>query len=255
MKRLFVGALLVLGSTCVVRAQEVGPVGIEIRTSSTPDFATTSAARVNLVAPVKGADLLSDTLTAADAPAGGGGGAPTLTTALAVPVTEADPAKPEPQPKFLYGGRDDYRWQLGLGVAWERFRSNIFNASAVGLNSSVAYFTNDWFGVEGDISAMYAPVIYQNEHVKLLNYVGGPKIAWRQRRWEPWAHVLVGGSHEQPKTAGFSKSSFAFQAGGGADFRWNPRLSFRLDADYLHTSFFSKSQHNFLLGGGIVFHF
>jgi len=254
MKRLFVGALLVLGSTCVVRAQVTAPTGIEIRTSSTPDFASTSAARTNLIAPVKSADLFSDTLAADDASANGGG-APALTTALAVPLNEADPATPEPRPKFLYGGRDDYRWQLGLGVAWERFRSNIFNASAVGLNSSVAYFTNDWFGVEGDITATFAPTIYRNEHVKLLNFVGGPKIAWRQRRWEPWAHVLFGGSHEMPQTAAGGKNAFAIQAGGGADFRWNPRLSFRLDADYLRNSFFGKSQNNFLLGGGIVFHF
>jgi hypothetical protein len=179
-----------------------------------------------------------------------------LETALAVPVSEADPATPEPpQPKFLYGGRDDYRWQLALGIAWERFRSSIFDASAVGVNSSVAYFTNDWLGVEGDISAMYAPQIFDREHVKIVNFLGGPKIAWRQRRWEPWAHVLFGGSHVLPQTAGNSKTGFAIQAGGGADFRFNPRLSFRLDADYLRNTFFKSSQNNFLLGGGVVFHF
>jgi hypothetical protein len=254
MKRLLIGAILGLGSAGAVCPQDAAPSGIEVRTTAASDFASTSAARANLVAHINSSaplfvpdSALAESTNAVPAP---------LVTALAVPVSEADAAAPEPpQPRFLYGGRDDYRWQLGLGIAWERFRSSIFNASAVGVNSSVAYFTNDWFGVEGGISAMYAPQIFDREHVKLVNFVGGPKIAWRQRRWEPWAHVLVGGSHVLPQTAGNSKTSFAIQAGGGADFRWNPRFSFRLDADYLHNSFYKSSQNNFLLGGGIVFHF
>jgi hypothetical protein len=252
MNRLFAGALLMLGSVCAAQAQDAAPAGIEIKTNATPDFATTSAARVSLIAPGSGAAPFFAPDALADESANTSG-VPPLATALAVPL--ADPGTPEPRPKFLYGGRDDYRWQLGLGVAWERFRSSIFNASAVGVNTSVGYFLNDWFGVEGDISALFAPQILDREHVKLVNYLGGPKIAWRQRRWEPWLHVLVGGSHEQPQTAGNSKSAFAVQAGGGADFRWTPRLSFRLDADYLHNTYFKQSQNNFLLGGGLVFHF
>jgi hypothetical protein len=227
---------------------------MEVRTTAALDFASTSAARTTLIihgdssAPVFVPDAgLSTSSNAVPTP---------LATALAVPVTEADPALPKPKPKFLYGGRDDYRWQLGLGVAWERFRSNIFDASEIGLNTSVAYFTNNWFGIEGGVSAMFAPSIYDNDPVRIVNYVGGPKIAWREHRWEPWAHVLVGGSHEQPQTAGNNgRNSLAVQAGGGADFRLNPRFSLRLDADYLYNRFFKSSQNNFLLGGGVVFHF
>jgi opacity protein-like surface antigen len=254
MNRLFAGALLVLGSVCAAQAQDPAPAGIEVKTSAAPDFLTTSAARVNLITPVGNAGALFVPDGLAEPPANLGG-VPPLSTALAVPLTDADPATPEPRPKFLFGGRDDYRWQLGLGIAWERFRSSVFNASAVGVNTSLGYFLNDWFGVEGDVSALFAPEILEHEHVKLLNYVVGPKIAWRQRRWEPWAHILVGGSHEQPQTAVSGKSAFALQAGGGADFRFNPRLSFRLNADYLHNTFFNQTQNNFLLGGGVVFHF
>jgi hypothetical protein len=253
MKRLFFGAILGLATVGALHAQSMAPSGIEVTTSATPDFATTSAARVNLITPANSSAplfvpdaALSATADPVPAP---------LATALAVPLAGADPAIPEPKPKFLYGGRDDYRWQLGLGVAWERFRSSIFNASEIGVNSSVAYFTNDWFGIEGGVSAMFAPSIYDNDPVRIVNYVVGPKIAWRQRRWEPWAHVMVGGSHEQPQTVASGRNGFAIQAGGGADFRWNPRLSFRLDADYLRNNFFKESQNNFLLGGGIVFHF
>ena len=162
---------------------------------------------------------------------------------------------PAPDPKFLYGGRDDFRWQLAIGADWFRFRSSIFNASAVGVKSSVTYFTNEWFGIEGNVSATFAPEIFDREHVKVLVYGAGPKIAWREKKWEPWAHAIIGGSHEQPQTAGNSKNAFAVQVGGGADYRINPRLSGRLEADWVHTSYFSQSQNNFELMGGVVFHF
>jgi opacity protein-like surface antigen len=58
-----------------------------------------------------------------------------------------------------------------------------------------------------------------------------------------------------PKTAGNSKNAFAVEVGGGADYRFNPRLSGRLQGDWVHTSFFSQSQNNFQLVGGVVFHF
>jgi len=178
-----------------------------------------------------------------------------VATALAVPLENAEPASPSPQPKFLYGGRDDYRWQLGIGATWLRFQSSAFNASAVGVNTSVVYFTNDWFGIEGDITAAFAPTIFANEHVKIGTYGGGPKIAWRQKQWEPWLHGIFGGARVQPQVAGQGRNSYSIKAGAGADYRWNPRISFRLEGDYLRTGFFKQSQNNFQLAGGIVFHF
>jgi hypothetical protein len=175
-------------------------------------------------------------------------------SALGSPAPDASPS-PSPDPKFVYGGRDDFRWQLAIGADWIRFRSSIFNASAVGINTSVTYFTNEWFGIEGTVSTGFAPEIFDREHVKLLVYGAGPKIAWREKKWEPWVHAIFGGSHEQPQTAGHSKNSYAIEAGGGADYRFNPRLSGRLEADWVRTGFFSQSQNNFQLMGGVVFHF
>ena len=127
--------------------------------------------------------------------------APNYASPTASPSSDASPAPaPAPAPTFLYGGRDDYRWQLGIGVDWMRFRSSIFNASAVGVDSSVTYFLNNWFGVEGNVVTAFAPQIFDREHVKLLVYGAGPKIAWRENKWEPWMHAIVGGAHEQPQT-------------------------------------------------------
>jgi opacity protein-like surface antigen len=251
MKRLFASALLLLGSVCVARAQVSAPILTIDRENAAQDFSVTSAAKAALV------DFLAaeDTFSPQPGKATDTYATPVVGTALALPLENADPASPSPKPKFLYGGRDDYRWQLGLGATWYRFQSSIFNANAIGITTSVVYFTNDWFGIEGDITSAFGPTIFANEHVKLALYGAGPKIAWRQKRWEPWLHGIFGGAHEQPQTAAGSRNSYSIKAGGGADYRWNPRVSFRLEGDYVRTGFFSQSQNNFQLSGGVVFHF
>src|SRR5262249_1175426 len=138
MKRLIACTLLALGGAAAALVQAPEPANdstVTTMTSPTPapiDFANTSAARVTLLDPVafgsRSANASSGTFTTAD----------------------PEPAKPEP--RFVFGGRDDFRWQLSFGVAWNRFRSSIFNASAVGINTSLSYFTNDWFAIEGNIT-------------------------------------------------------------------------------------------------------
>jgi len=250
MKRLLLASLL-LGSVSVAQAQVSAPILQIDRGNAAPDFSATSAAKATLLSDLAAADTFS---TQAAKPASTFA-APGVATALALPFENAEPAPPSPQPRFLYGGRDDYRWELGLAASWLRFRSSVFNASAVGISTSVVYFTNEWFAVEGNITAVFAPTIFQNEHIKIATYGAGPKIAWRQKRWEPWLHGVFGGAHEQPQIAGQSRNSYAIKAGGGADYRWNPRLSFRLEGDYVRTGFFHSSQNNFQLAGGLVFHF
>src|SRR6266852_4464218 len=251
MKRLLLSALL-LGSVSVARAQVSAPSLTNDRGNAGPDFSATSAARRGgLLSDLATGDPFSELAAKPANPFA----APIVATTLALPLNAAEPASPSPQPKFLYGGRDDYRWELGLGVTWLRFQSSAFNASAVGINTSLVYFTNDWFGIEGNITAAFAPTILVNEHVKIATYGGGPKIAWRQKQWEPWLHGIFGGAHEQPQIAGQSRNTYVIKAGGGADYRWNPRISFRLEGDYVRTGFFKQSQNNFQLAGGFVFHF
>ena len=245
MKRQLVVLLLVLGMGCAARAQEAASDSQNADRNVAADFSAASSTNASLFQP---APVLSVSPTPSF-------GSP-VPAASPFGTAAPDPSPaPAPDPKFLYGGRDDFRWQLAIGVDWLRFRSSIFDASAVGVKSSVTYFTNDWFGIEGNVSATFAPEIFDREHVKVLVYGGGPKIAWREKKWEPWAHAIIGGSHEQPQTAGNSKNAFAVQVGGGADYRFNPRLSGRLEADWVHTSYFSQNQNNFELMAGVVFHF
>jgi opacity protein-like surface antigen len=250
--RIFATALLVLGSVCMAEAQETAPpetsgnanVVAILTADSAPRMTPLRSRNDNSVFFLSSAKPMN-TLEA-----------PVVTTALAVPLAAGEPAAPSPKPKFLYSRDDIVRWELGLGVNWIRFRSSIFNASAVGLKTSVVYYTNEWFGIEGNISTAFAPEIFDREHVKLLVYGGGPKIAWRRyKRWDPWLHGIFGGAHEQPQTAGNSRSSYSILAGGGADYNFNARFSGRLEGNYIRTGFFGQSQNNFQLGAGLVVHF
>jgi hypothetical protein len=251
MKRLFGLAALLLGSTCVAQGQSAAPALTNEKNNVSLDLASTSATKTTLFDPLFSAEAI---FPVAAAPASTFS-TPAVAKPLSLTLETPEPAASSPVPKFVFGGRDDYRWQLGFGIDWIRFRSSVFNASAVGFRTTVTYFTNSWFGIEGSVSAAYAPTIFQNEHVKLLLYGGGPKVAWRQRTWEPWLHAIVGGAHEQPQTAVGGRNAFGVQLGGGADYRFNPRFSGRLQADYVRTSFFSQSQNNFQLSAGIVIHF
>jgi hypothetical protein len=117
-------------------------------------------------------------------------------------------------------------------------------------------YTNDWFGVEGDVVTVFSPdTVSANNHGKLFGGAGGFRIGGRRARWEPWAHALVGGTHLQPQTAYGSRNAIMAIAGVGVDYRVHARLSFRGEGDYVYTGYFSQSQSNFQFIGGVVLHF
>ena len=246
MKSACVFALLLVGCVNVTQAQAESTKPLLDTDNAAPDFSATSAARATLPDLLVVADSFGRVGTTST---------PHLSTALPAEFASADPASPSPKPRLVYGGRGDYRWQLGISLVWVRFNSSQFNANAIGVKTSVTYFLNEWLGVEGSVTAAFSPTTIGNNHVKLLIYGGGPKVAWRQERWEPWLHAIFGGAHEQPQTPSQSRSSYAIEAGGGADYRWNPHLSFRAEGDYLRTGFFGQSQNSFEIAGGAVIHF
>ena len=251
MKSLFVCAFLLLGSATAAQAQVDTGKPLFGTDNAAPDFSATSAAKATL----------PDFLAAADSFAQPGAtsvsalSASHLDTALLAELAPADPPTPSPKPSFVYGGRDDYRWQLGLSLAVFHFQSSVFSPTGIGVETSVAYFLNEWLGVEGSLTGAFSPTTYGGSNVKTLVYGAGPKVAWRQKRWEPWLHGIFGGGHEQPQTAAGGRNSYSIMAGGGADYRWNPHLSFRLEGDYVRTAFFHQGQNNFQIAGGAVLHF
>jgi hypothetical protein len=252
MIRFFATALLVLGSVSIAQAQDIVPGDPNETTNVAQGFAASSIPKPSSISFMTAGDPFflppAKTTTAFET-------LPVVATALAVPLDAADPGAAPPKPKFLYSKDDIVRWELSLGLDWVRFRSSIFNASAIGVRTSLTYFTTDWFGIEGDVSATFAPQIFDREHVKLLVYGVGPKIAYRERKWEPWLHAILGGAHEQPQTAGNGKNTYSIQLGGGADYSFNARFSGRIQGNYIRTGFFGQSQNNFELGAGLVVHF
>jgi opacity protein-like surface antigen len=231
MKKALLGVMLLMGTASGVFAQD-GEMGQGQNAAA--DFNNSSVSQVTLFPTSRAASALP---TPSPAPAG-------------------LPAAPAAKPKYVFfGDRDDYRWQLGVGVEFFRFRSNVINASMVGLNTTLTYFTNSWFALEGNLVTGFAPTIYQNEHVKLFGGAGGIRIGGRRQRWEPWGHALVGGSHLQPQTAGASRTSILAQAGLGVDYRVHSRLSFRVEGDWVYTSYFNQTQNNFQGVAGAVLHF
>jgi hypothetical protein len=239
MKKPILGMVIILGFACAVCAQEAGNAPSAGRTAenAAAPFSDTSAAQVNLLE-TSNSEFRSFALATPGAPD-------------PAPV----PAAPAPKPNFIYGNRDDYRWQLAVGVGFYRFQSNIINASLVGTNTTVSYFTNGWLAVEGNIVTGFAPAINVNEHVKYFGGGGGIRVGGRRNRFEPWAHVLVGGAHLQPQTSGSSRSGFSTQAGIGLDYRLHARFSVRAETDWVYTKLFNQSQNNFQAALDVVYHF
>jgi len=239
MKNARIAVRLLVGLACGVSAQEGNAE--QGRTNAGASFSESSASQVTLFSTSNAANF------ALPSP---------VSEASEVPAPAPLPAAPTPRPKYVvFGDRDDYRWQLGVALEYFRFRSNIYDASMLGLNTSLTYFTNSWFAFEGDIVTGFAPPIYQNDYVKLFGGSGGIRIGGRKARWEPFGHALVGGSHLQPQTAAGGRTSLLAQAGLGMDFRVHARLSLRLEGDWVYTQYFNQTQNNFQGVAGVVFHF
>lgn|SRR5579859_621431 len=243
MKKVLLFVLVTLAVSGVMRAQDDRTASPQANLNVAADFANTSAAWPG------SSDVLASPLIAPKVVPHVG---PADPGTLAAPA-EAPPAAPAP--KYVYGSRDDFRWELALGIALVRFRSSLYYATAVGTNTSLTYFTNDWLGVEGNINTGFAPTIYQNEHVKYVSYGGGPKVAWRGRQLEPWAHAIIGAAHILPQTADHSQNGFAMQVGGGADYRIYPHLSVRLEVDWVKSHLFAAWQNSAQANADIVLHF
>jgi opacity protein-like surface antigen len=239
MKKPILGMAIVLATACTVCAQQSGSVPDPGRDSenAAAAFENTSAAQVSLV----------------DTSASGSFNLSPATPATAEPAPL--PAAPAAKPKFVWGDRDDYRWQLGLGVEFLRFRSNVFDASIVGVNTTINYYTNSWFAIEGNLVTAFGPPLVQDDHVKYFEGAGGVRMGGRRAQFEPWVHALVGGAHMQPQTAAGSRSALTVTGGGGLDYRVNSRLSLRGEVDYIYSRFYSQTQNNFQAAVGVVFHF
>jgi hypothetical protein len=231
MNRLVTAAFLALGTCASLPAQQTGLFSVNSSNSSSHLTSTSDS-------------YLFPELAPPAAPAAFPAPKPALPNAPAPPQTGA---LNEPT----------YRWELAAGFEYVHFQSGPFDANLFGFHTAAAYNINDYFALEGSLVSAFGGDVLGGEQARFVMYTGGGRFGWKleRRRWAPWVHALVGGVRVNPQTANESKNGFALQAGGGADFRFNPRMSFRGEVDYIHTMLYSSSQNNFQVGAGVVFHF
>jgi hypothetical protein len=180
-----------------------------------------------------------------------------VSPALAAPngaEPAASPAAPQvhgPLPSDLT------RWQVGISYEYFRLRLPIGSGGQNGLNTSFTYYLNDWLGIEGDVGPAFGRVS-PTIQTKFLWYGGGVRAYFhRERRWQPWAHALFGGTHLN-RTQGIGPTSFAgfgIVAGGGVDRAFSNVFSWRVQGDLVETHLLGGFNTNFEFKTGIVINF
>lgn len=152
------------------------------------------------------------------------------------------------------------RWEVFGGYSYLRLDSKSFGFASDytnlnGWNAAGTFNLNlKWSGTI-DLSGHYG------SQLSTLNYMIGPQYSWRRDKSKFFVHGLIGkGQNRVNITVGtqthFESVGRAFAGGGGFDWDWSPRFTFRVvQADYLNTSTFGKSQNDIRVSTGVIFHF
>lgn len=149
--------------------------------------------------------------------------------------------------------------------------SSLDRASLNGWNGSLEGKIVPWVGIVADLSGHYGsdtfpgfceviigPCPNVNRSVTEYNALFGPRVSFTVGKVRPFAEALIGVGHVNtpsgPTLPG-SDTSLATGLGGGVDYHLFPLVAWRLQADYIRTSFFGTSQGNARISTGIVIHF
>jgi hypothetical protein len=185
----------------------------------------------------------------------------TFTAAAQDSTAAFDAASPsaEPAAPVTFSPADREPWQLGVGFQVHHFGVLGQGFHTIGFNTDITRYLNDWFGIEGTAVFGYgsngsAPSL----PVKTLFAGGGPHIVLKDRgQFEPWFHVLVGLQHfrfTQGPILG-SNSAIGFMGGGGVDYKFAGRASWRFQADFIGTRFGSGIDKSYSFGTGLILNF
>ena len=121
-----------------------------------------------------------------------------------------------------------------------------------------AYYPSKWLGVVGEVSGVADT---DGRGSSIYTFMGGPRATLRHGRFEPYAQVLIGGSHlsnsrVQQGTGRASTNSFAAAVGGGVDLKVVHHFAIRLiQVDYLLVHSGGATENNLRLSTGFVFRF
>jgi len=202
-------------------------------------------------------------------------------------TTLGAPAQPAP-PQGRSPSTDDLAplaWQAGINYSYVGFdlASGGIRRSYNGVSATVSrYADNDgWWGIEGyinftggsiasDINRDDGPHVINNSasSVTAIQTVfgGGPRFAYRKKKFEPWAHLIFAG--DLFKFSGVSVqvaagetltvssyTGFSIVAGGGVDYKINRRFAIRGGVDSISSRVREAWYQSVSAGGGLVISF
>lgn len=87
------------------------------------------------------------------------------------------------------------------------------------------------------------------------NFLFGPRVSVSVSRFRPFAEALFGVARVNVNNGIGSDTSLATAVGGGLDYKIIKPIAWRIQGDYVHTSFFSTDQNNVRISTGIVVRF
>ena len=160
--------------------------------------------------------------------------------------------------------------EAGLGYSY--LSLEVPSSSRLNLNGVDANLTVDFsshLGARADFAYDFAPNAYgSGNKAQVLSYLGGPLLyLWNHKRTSVYMHSLFGGARVSGAVPASNYgywlgyiNKFSFDVGGGVQYRDTKSLSYRLGADYLHSSFIDpnaavRGQNNLRVTASVVYIF
>ncbi len=149
-------------------------------------------------------------------------------------------------------------WQIGLGFQYQHHDA-FQGFHVIGYNADLTRYVNEWFGVEGTVALGFGSTSgTPTLDAKSLFFGGGPHISiYNSARFEPFVHVLAGWERLRfTETAKLGvNSAVAFYGGGGVDYKFGGRASWRVQGDFIGSHFGNSINKNYSFGTGFIFNF
>jgi len=152
------------------------------------------------------------------------------------------------------------KYEVGFNYSWLHVNADNRDYQRTGNGGSgyVEYNLTNIVGLVGDFGG-YANT-RKGIDAKAMTYMFGPRFNWRHSKLTPYAQFFFGGTYvwnAQSQT----QNAFAMAAGGGIDYNFNHRISFKpIQVEYLLTEVndkqgFGSRQNDIRYSAGIVFKF
>jgi hypothetical protein len=148
--------------------------------------------------------------------------------------------------------------QIGLGFQYQH-QNAYAGFHTIGYNTDVTRYLTEWFGIEGTgVFGFGITAGTPSLTAKSFFVGGGPHITiGNNSRFEPFVHVLAGWERLRfTQTTKFGvDSALAFYGGGGVDYKFGGRASWRVQGDFVGSHFGNTINKNYSFGTGFIFNF